>query len=172
MKPLVLTTLTITLLLTACSNSEHEKQQVDVKAYQVQNAEELQFRFDQLNNQLALDFKRFKKDEHIAFAHQYPLDTNDLKTLNMHLVASTSLKPTKISYCELMNRYFTNMYRLGHYNVMLLDDIKLPRAENENLKNNFENPENFYDFIINRYTTYKQVQQIMGYGCNLKKALN
>ena len=29
----------------------------------------------------------------------------------------------------------------------------------------------FYTFILDRYTTYRQVQQTMGYGCNLKAAL-
>ena len=30
---------------------------------------------------------------------------------------------------------------------------------------------NFYDFILNRYTSYRQAQEIMGFGCNLKEAL-
>jgi hypothetical protein len=169
MKPLVLTTLAVGMFLTACSNSEPEKKQVDAKAYQVSNAAELQTRFDQLNTQLKTNFKQFKQVESIAFAHQNPLDVTDLKTLNMHLVASTALKPTKVAYCDLMNGYFSEMYRLGHYNLKLVKNIKLPKAEKENLEQNFASKDQFYDFIMNRYTTYRQVQQIMGYGCNLKE---
>ena len=70
-----------------------------------------------------------------------------------------------------MNGYFAEMYRLGHYNLELLDQIQLPQAQQENLKQNFANADNFYDFILNRYTSYRQVQQTMNYGCNLKAAL-
>ena len=71
----------------------------------------------------------------------------------------------------MMNAYFADMYRLGHYNLELVDDIQLPNAANENLKDNFSNVDHFYTFILDRYTTYRQVQQTMGYGCNLKAAL-
>ena len=120
---------------------------------------------------MAQDFKQFKQVENIAFAHQFPLDVNNLQTLNQHLVASTALKPTKIAYCDMMNGYFAELYRLGHYNLDFLKDVKLPRAEQENLAENFANAESYYDFILNRYTSYRQVQQTMGYGCNLKAAL-
>jgi len=71
-----------------------------------------------------------------------------------------------------MNGYFAEMYRLGHYNLELISDVDIPHTEQENLKQNFSSPEQFYDFIINRYSTYRQVQQTMNYGCNLKAALN
>lgn len=171
MKPLILMTLVMVVVLSACSSPEPEKVKVDVNSYKVINAESLQERFNQLNVKLASDFKQFKQVESLAFANQYPLDPNDLKTLNMHLVASTALKPTKVAYCDLMNGYFTEMYRLGHYNLSLIKDIQLPNANQENLEQDFASVDQFYDFILNRYTTYRQVQQVMGYGCNLKAVL-
>ncbi|UBX51418.1 MULTISPECIES: hypothetical protein [Acinetobacter] len=165
-----LTSLALLIGLTACSK-EPQKPVVDPVKYQVQTAQELQQRFDALNSQLAQDFQKFKKLESIAFSHQFPLDVNNLQTLNRHLVSSTALKPSKIAYCDMMNAYFADMYRLGHYNLELVDDIQLPNAANENLKDNFSNVDHFYTFILDRYTTYRQVQQTMGYGCNLKAAL-
>ncbi|PJI30559.1 hypothetical protein [Acinetobacter pseudolwoffii] len=165
-----LTSLALLIGLTACSK-EPQKPVVDPVKYQVQTAQKLQQRFDALNSQLAQDFQKFKKLESIAFSHQFPLDVNNLQTLNRHLVSSTALKPSKIAYCDMMNAYFADMYRLGHYNLELVDDIQLPNAANENLKDNFSNVDHFYTFILDRYTTYRQVQQTMGYGCNLKAAL-
>ena len=171
MKPLLWTTLIASVVLMGCSKTEDAKPIVNASQYTVDNAEALQKRFVQLNEKFAIDFKQFKQNESIAFAHQLPLDVNNLKTLNMHLVASTSLKPTKIAYCDLMNGYFAEMYRLGHYNLQLMKDIKLPNADKEKLQQDFSSADSFYDFILNRYTTYRQVQQVMGYGCNLKEAL-
>ncbi|MDY6482093.1 hypothetical protein SKM54_06500 [Acinetobacter faecalis] len=171
MKPLLWTTLIASIVFTGCSKTEEAKTVVNESQYKVKDVATLQTRFEQLNEKLATDFKQFKQTQSMAFAQQLPLDVNDLKTLNMHLVASTSLKPTKLAYCDLMNGYFTEMYRLGHYNLQLLKDVKLPNAANENLQTNFSSSDQFYDFILNRYTTYRQVQQIMGYGCNLKEAL-
>lgn len=171
MKPLLWATLIASVVFTGCSKTEDAKPIVNASQYKVDSAEALQKRFVQLNENFAVDFKKFKQTESVAFAHQFPLDVNDLKTLNMHLVASTSLKPTKIAYCDLMNGYFAEMYRLGHYNLQLINDIKLPNADKENLQQDFSSVDSFYDFILNRYTTYRQVQQVMGYGCNLKAAL-
>ncbi|WOE32027.1 MULTISPECIES: hypothetical protein [unclassified Acinetobacter] len=171
MKRLIWATALTSILLTACSQSEQEKIQVDKASYQVENAILLQQRFEQLNHKLVIDFKKFKQVESLAFANQYPLDPNNLKSLNLHLVASTALKPTKIAYCQLMNDYFTQMYRLGHYNLKLLNDVQLPNSDQEDLSKNFASANQFYDFILNRYTSYRQVQQVMGYGCNLKSAL-
>ncbi len=171
MKPLLWTTLIASIVFTGCSKTEEAKTVVNESQYKVKDVATLQTRFEQLNGKLATDFKKFKQTESMAFAQQLPLDVNNLKTLNMHLVASTSLKPTKLAYCDLMNGYFTEMYRLGHYNLQLVKDVKLPNAGNENLQTNFSSSDQFYDFILNRYTTYRQVQQIMGYGCNLKEAL-
>ena len=70
-----------------------------------------------------------------------------------------------------MNHYFSEMYHLGHVNLALVKDVKLPNAANEDLSQVFANADQFYDFIINRYTTYKQAQETMQYGCNLKAAL-
>lgn len=157
-------------LLLACSNDQEEIL-IDPTQYQVKTPVELQQRIDQLNHQLETDFLAFKKKEMNAFAHQFPLDSNNLNTLNQHLVASTSLKPTKVAYCDLMNSYFSDLYRLGQVNLNLLDQIELSNAKNENLKVIFSNSDEFYHFILDRYTTYRQVQQTMGYGCNLKAAL-
>lgn len=159
-----------TVLLVGCGQ-EQPKVEVNASQYQVQSAQQLQQRFDALNSKLATDFAQFKKLESNAFAHQFPLDVNDLRTLNQHLVGSTSLKSTKVAYCEMMNSYFSEMYRLGHYNLNLVDQVKLPKAEKEDLKVNFNNADQFYTFILDRYTSYRQVQQTMGYGCNLKAAL-
>ena len=171
MKPFVYGGLLVMCGLVACSNPQKTQENIDSKQYQVQDAAALQQRIDALNAKLAQDFKQFKQVESIAFAHQFPLDVNNLQTLNQHLVASTALKPTKAGYCDMMNGYFAEMYRLGHYNLELLDQIQLPQAQQENLKQNFANADNFYDFILNRYTSYRQVQQTMNYGCNLKAAL-
>ena len=160
----------VSLLFVACSN-EQVQVKVDPTQYQVKSAQELQQRFEALNSKLTLDFAQFKKAESNAFAHQYAFDANELKKLNMHLVASTSLKPTKIAYCNMMNGYFVEMYRLGHFNLNLINDVKLPNSQNENLKNNFSSTDQFYNFILDRYTSYRQVQQTMNYGCNLKAAL-
>ena len=171
MKSFVYSSLLAVCGLIACSNPQKTQENIDPKQYQVQDAAALQQRIDALNAKLAQDFKQFKQAENIAFAHQFPLDVNNLQTLNQHLVASTALKPTKIAYCDMMNGYFAELYRLGHYNLDLLKNVKLARAEQENLIANFANAESYYDFILNRYTSYRQVQQTMGYGCNLKAAL-
>ncbi|KGT48383.1 hypothetical protein [Acinetobacter sp. HR7] len=163
-------TLALGLMLVACSQ-EPQKAEVDPKQYQVRSAQELQQRFEALNQKLAADFAQFKKVESIAFAHQFPLDVNNLQTLNQHLVASTALKPTKIAYCDMMNGYFAEMYRLGHFNLNLLNEVTLPNAKKENLKTDFSSADQFYTFILDRYTSYRQVQQVMNYGCNLKAAL-
>jgi hypothetical protein len=157
--------------LTACSAEQEPKPVVNPKNYQVENAQQLQQRFDALNTKLAADFAQFKKVESIAFSHQLPLDVNNLQTLNQHPVSRTALKPSKVAYCGMMNGYFAEMYRLGHYNLDLVDKIKLPHAEKENLKTSFASADQFYTFILDRYTSYRQVQQTMNYGCNLKAAL-
>ena len=171
MKSFVYSSFLVVCGLIACSNPQETQENIDPKQYQVEDAAALQQRIDALNAKLAQDFKQFKQVESIAFAHQFPLDVKNLQTLNQHLVASTALKPTKIAYCDMMNGYFTEMYRLGHYNLNLVDQIQLPKAENEDLKSNFASSDQFYTFILDRYTTYRQVQQTMNYGCNLKAAL-
>ena len=60
---------------------------------------------------------------------------------------------------------------MGYYTLILVNLIQLPVAENEDLKSNFASSDQFYTFILDRYTTYRQVQQTMNYGCNLKAAL-
>ena len=161
-----------TLLLMACSQPEQQQATVDVSQYKVQTSVELQQRFDALNAKLTEDFAHFKKVESNAFAHQFAFDANDLKSLNQHLLGSTALKNTKIAYCEMMNGYFAEMYHLGHHNLDMIEQVKLPKAEKEDLKANFSGADQFYTFILDRYTTYRQVQQTMGYGCNLKAALS
>ncbi len=128
MKSFVYSSLLVVCGLIACSNPQETQENIDPKQYQVQDAAALQQRIDALNAKLAQDFKQFKQVESIAFAHQFPLDVNNLQTLNQHLVASTALKPTKIAYCDMMNGYFAELYRLGHYNLDLLKDVKLASA--------------------------------------------
>lgn len=168
---LTTTMLLTTIMLSACSADKQEKKTLNPQDYQVTDTAALQQRFEQLNQKLATDFTAFKKVESLAFSDQFALDTNNLQTLNQHFVASTALKSSKIAYCDLMNGYFTEMYHLGHFNLAMVKDLKLPNAGNEDLGQVFANADQFYDFIINRYTTYKQAQETMKYGCNLKAAL-
>jgi outer membrane murein-binding lipoprotein Lpp len=172
MKPLILATLIASLALAACSSSEQHKTQINPEQYKVQDVASLQQRFDLLNQQLSSDYQTFKKNNNIAFSDQSVLDVNQLKTLNLHAVSSTSLKPVKQAYCEMMNEYFAEMYHWGHQNPKLIGQVKLPHAQDEDLSKSFADADQFYDFILNRYTTYRQAQEIMGFGCNLKAALN
>ncbi|WP_174559261.1 hypothetical protein [Acinetobacter bouvetii] len=172
MKPLILATLISSVLVSACSSSEQHQPQIDPKKYQVQDLVTLQQRFELLNQQLAKDYQAFKQNNNIAFSDQSVLDVNQLDTLNLHAVSRTSLKPVKLAYCEMMNRYFVEMYQLGHQNPKFIGQVKLPDAQGEDLSKNFADSAQFYDFILNRYTSYRQAQEIMGLGCNLKAALN
>lgn len=172
MKPFVLATLILSVVLSACSSSEQQKIQIDPQKYKVQDAASLQQRFESLNQQLSKDYQAFKKSNNIAFSDQSLLDVNQLQTLNLHAVSSTSLKPVKQAYCQMMNGYFAEMYQLGHQNLNIIGHVKLPHAQGENLSKNFADADQFYDFILNRYTSYRQAQEIMGFGCNLKAALH
>ncbi|WP_180175070.1 hypothetical protein [Acinetobacter sp. YH01022] len=172
MKPFVLATLILSVVLSACSSSEQQKIQIDPQKYKVQDAARLQQRFESLNQQLSKDYQAFKKSNNIAFSDQSLLDVNQLQTLNLHAVSSTSLKPVKQAYCQMMNGYFAEMYQLGHQNLNIIGHVKLPHAQGENLSKNFADADQFYDFILNRYTSYRQAQEIMGFGCNLKAALH
>lgn len=172
MKPFVLATLILSVVVSACSSSEQQKIQIDPQKYKVQDAARLQQRFESLNQQLSKDYQAFKKSNNIAFSDQSLLDVNQLQTLNLHAVSSTSLKPVKQAYCQMMNGYFAEMYQLGHQNLNIIGHVKLPHAQGENLSKNFADADQFYDFILNRYTSYRQAQEIMGFGCNLKAALH
>jgi outer membrane murein-binding lipoprotein Lpp len=172
MKPFVLATLILSVVLSACSSSEQQKIQIDPQKYKVQDAASLQQRFESLNQQLSKDYQAFKKSNNIAFSDQSLLDVNQLQTLNLHAVSSTSLKPVKQAYCQMMNGYFAEMYQLGHQNLNIIGQVKLPHAQGENLSKNFADADQFYDFILNHYTSYRHAQEIMGFGCNLKAALH
>ena len=172
MKPLIFTILISTILLSACSSSEQYKTQIDPHKYKVQDAASLQQRFETLNQQLSKNYQAFKKNNNIAFSDQSVLDANQLKTLDQNAVSRTSLKPVKQAYCEMMNGYFAEMYHLGNQNLSLIGQVQLPNMQAEDLEKSFANADQFYDFILNHYTTYRQAQEIMGYGCNLKAALN
>lgn len=172
MKPFVLATLILSVVLSACSSSEQQKIQIDPQKYKVQDAASLQQRFESLNQQLSKDYQAFKKSNNIAFSDQSILDVNQLQTLNLHAVSSTSLKPVKQAYCQMMNGYFAEMYQLGHQNLNIIGQVELPHAQGENLSKKFADADQFYDFILNHYTSYRQAQEIMGFGCNLKAALH
>ena len=172
MKPFVLATLILSVVVSACSSSEQQKIQIDPQKYKVQDAARLQQRFESLNQQLSKDYQAFKKSNNIAFSDQSLLDVNQLQTLNLHAVSSTSLKPVKQAYCQMMNGYFAEMYQLGHQNLNIIGQVKLPHTQGEKLSKNFADADQFYDFILNRYTSYRQAQEIMGFGCNLKAALH
>lgn len=172
MKPFIWVSLISSILISACSSSEQQKIQIDPQKYKVQDTASLQQRFETLNQQLSQDYQVFKKSNNIAFSDQSLLDVNQLQTLNLHAVSSTSLKPVKQAYCQMMNGYFAEMYHLGHQNLQFVGQVKLPHAQDENLSKNFVDADQFYDFILNRYTSYRQAQEIMGFGCNLKAALH
>ncbi len=172
MKPFIWGSLISSILLSACSSSEQQKNQIDPQKYKVPDAARLQQRFETLNQQLSQDYQAFKKSNNIAFSDQSLLDVNQLQTLKLHAVSSTSLKPVKQAYCRMMNGYFAEMYHLGHQNLNIIEQVKLPDAQGENLSKSFADADQFYDFILNRYTSYRQAQEIMGFGCNLKAALN
>ena len=172
MKPIILATLISSVIVSACSSSEQQKIQIDPQKYKMQDAASLQQRFESLKQQLSKDYQAFKKSNNIAFSDQSLLDVNQLQTLNLHAVSSTSLKPVKQAYCQMMNGYFAEMYQLGHQNLNIIGQVKLPHAQGENLSKNFADADQFYDFILNRYTSYRQAQEIMGFGCNLKAALH
>ncbi|WP_436915650.1 hypothetical protein [Acinetobacter gandensis] len=172
MKLFLASTVLTAVMLSACSANEQEKSAVNSQSYQVADATTLQQRFEQLNQKLANDFAQLKKMESLAFSDQSALDVTNLKTLNQHFVANTALKSSKVAYCNVMNGHFAEMYRLGHFNLAMVKDLKLPNAGQEDWSQVFSNADQFYDFIINRYTTYKQAQETMQYGCNLKAALS
>ena len=172
LKLFIVATLISTLVLSACSSSKQNATQIDPQTYQVQDVTSLQQRFDVLNQQLTANYQTFKQTHNIVFSDQSVFDSRQLKTLNLHAVSRTSLKPVKTAYCEMMNDYFAEMYHLGHQNLSLMGQFQLPHAQNEDLAKSFANTDQFYDFILNRYTSYRQAQEIMGFGCNLKEALN
>lgn len=172
MKPLIFVTLISSLLFSACSSSEQHKIQIDPQKYKVQDVASLQQHFEILNQRLSKNYQAFKKTNNIAFSDQSVLDVNQLKTLDQNAVSRTSLKPVKQAYCDMMNGYFAEMYHLGNQNLNLIGQVQLPNMQAEDLTKSFANADQFYDFILNRYTTYRQAQEIMGYGCDLKAALN
>jgi hypothetical protein len=170
MKPIYASVLLCTVL-TACSQNEKPQAEIDTAAYRVQNTQDLQHKIDNLNTQLSTDFQNFKKTESLAFSDQAVLDVNNLKTLHLHAVSSTSLKPTKEAYCKMMNAYFNELYRLGHFNLNVLDGVVLDGAAQKDLKQKFATADAFYAYALSDYSSYKQAQQIMGFGCNLREAL-
>lgn len=167
----ILGTLILSSMLVACSSSEQAAVKLDTTQYQVADAGVLQQRFNHLNQQLSEDYQLFKRNNNIAFSDQSILDVNQLQSLHLHAVSRSSLKPVKQAYCEMMNDYFVQMYYLGHQNINLLSQTQWPKIKNQDLIKDFSSADQFYDFILNRYTHYRQAQEIMGFGCNLKQAL-
>lgn len=158
-------------VLTACTQDQKPQAEIDAAAYRVQNTQDLQRKIDQLNAQFSKDFQNFKKTESLAFSDQSVLDVNNFKTLHLHAVSSTSLKPTKDAYCKMMNAYFNELYRLGHFNLNVLDGAVLNGKAQTGLKPKFAAADAFYAYALDDYSSYKQAQQIMGFGCNLRDAL-
>lgn len=153
-----------------CSQQKDTKV-VDLAQFKVDTAQALQQRIDERNEKLRADFLQFKKIESIAFSDQSELDVNNLKTLSLHLVSRNALKSSKESYCKMMNQYFADIYHLGHFNLPLISQIQIPQTQSKDLPNYFADAEHYYQFIIQEHTTYKQVQEAMGLGCNLRSAL-
>ena len=167
----ILVTLILSSMLVACSSSEQAAVKLDTTQYQVADAGVLQQRFNHLNQQLSEDYQLFKRNNNIAFSDQSILDVNQLQSLHLHTVSRSSLKPVKQAYCEMMNDYFVQMYHLGNQNLDLMPQIQLPHVSAQNLAKDFSSAAAFYDFVLNRYSSYRQAQEIMGLGCNLKHAL-
>lgn len=167
----ILVTLILSSMLVACSSSEQAAVKLDTTQYQVADAGVLQQRFNHLNQQLSEDYQLFKRNNNIAFSDQSILDVNQLQSLHLHAVSRSSLKPVKQAYCEMMNDYFVQMYHLGNQNLDLMPQIQLPHVSAQNLAKDFSSAAAFYDFVLNRYSSYRQAQEIMGLGCNLKHAL-
>ena len=165
------------VLLAACSNGETSKtdgskaMDVSAAAYTVQDAAKLQQRIAALNAELANSYQQMKRQNAYAFSDSSALNADDLTTLNVQAVSATALKPVKENYCTVMNGYFNELYRLGHFNLNLLDGIAMANAPKTGLRQQFENADTFYRFILEQHTSYKQAQQLMGFGCNLRAAL-
>ena len=167
----ILVTLILSTMLVACSSSEQTAVKLDITQYKVADAGVLQQRFNHLNQQLSEDYQLFKRNNNIAFSDQSILDVKQLQSLHLHAVSRSSLKPVKQAYCEMMNDYFVQMYHLGNQNLDLMPQIQLPHVAAQNLVKDFSSAAAFYDFVLNRYSSYRQAQEIMGLGCNLKHAL-
>jgi len=161
------------VLLGACAEKRPDDFHSTPADYRVNSAVELQAKIDHLNQELQQQFLTFKSQYPDAFSDpKAELDVHNLHTLNEHLVSRFALKNAKNGYCNMMNSYFVKMFQIGHQNLNLVEHLKLKHLPaHENLKEIFAQPENFYQFIINRYTSYRQVQETMNYGCNLKGAL-
>ena len=160
------------LMLSACTADQKPSVEVKAADYAVTDAASLQHKIDALNAQLASDYQQLKQQQHIAFSDQSPLDVMNLNSLHLHAVSATSLKPVKEEYCQLMNSYFNTLYRMGHFNLKLLDQIQLKHQSQTALAPHFANADAFYEFALSDYSSYKQAQQIMGFGCNLRAALS
>lgn len=162
----------LSVMMAGCTEPKPEQVQVDINKYRVNDAPALQARLDELNAKLVQEYAQMKHQNAYAFADGSALDASDLMTLNMQAVSATALKPVKENYCAVMNNYFNELYRLGHFNIQLLPDVQIKHAPQQNLAQTFLNAQNFYQFILNDYSSYKQAQQQMGLGCNLLAALS
>ena len=160
----------LTAGLMACTDQQPVVK-VNAADYQVADQTSLENRLQARNTQFAEDFTAFKKAHSQAFSTQKPVTEADLKKLHMHAVGATALKPTKEAYCSMMNGYFSDIYRLGHFNLAYIETVAVLNGAGEDAQENFANPEAFYNLVMERATTYRQAQQLMGYGCNLKAAL-
>ena len=160
----------ITTGLIACADQKTSVQ-VNAADYQVADQATLEKRLQARNAQFAEDFTAFKKAHSHAFSTQKPVTEAELKKLHMHAVGATALKPTKEAYCSMMNGYFSDIYRLGHFNLAYIQNVTVLDRAAEDAQENFANPDAFYKLVMERATTYRQAQQLMGYGCNLKAAL-
>ena len=156
--------------LTACS-TEDKIPTVNAADYQVTDQASLHVRLQQLDQKFAQDFQGLKQQHNTAFSTQKTVTAQDLQQLHMHAVSTTSLKETKEAYCAVMNGYFSEVYRLGHFNLSHLANLKLLNVQPQDAQEDFANPEAFYNLVMDRATTYRQAQQTMGFGCNLKAAL-
>ncbi|RKG31103.1 hypothetical protein D7V32_09470 [Acinetobacter tianfuensis] len=172
MKPFMAAALIGSIFLVGCVEDNTPAQALNPELYSVQNASQLQQKIADLNVKLADDYMQMKQMYGYAFSNTFALNADDLKTLNAQAVSATALKPVKEHYCSMMNGYFNELYRYGHFNQNLMDDVVLNNASAVGLADHFKNAASFYQFVMEEHSTYKQAQQLMGFGCNLRGALS
>lgn len=172
MKQLFIVATIFGIFLSGCNQDEASVQEIQPETYTVQSVQALEQRLVQLNEKLSADYLQMKQIYGYAFSNTTALDANNLKSLNVQAVSATALKPVKEHYCSLMNGYFAELYRLGRFNLTVVETIKLNNAPTKGLATQFVNTASFYQFVMEEHSTYKQAQQLMGFGCNLRAALS
>ena len=170
MKRIFLGAVALSVLFAGCS-SQDSSVKIQADAYRVSDQTALNAKLDHFNQQLETSFANFKKTHYSAFSTQNAVSVKNLNQLHMHAVSATALKTTKQAYCEMMNGYFADIYRLGYFNSTLLGHVNILNVDLEHAQSTFSSANAYYNFVMEQATTYRQAQQIMNFGCNLKSSL-